>query len=81
MDVLINECTFSGDRQEQAIAKSHCTMEEAISVACVLKARYTALTHFSQRYPKNLNFDQGLEVRSTQSLQERAGDCGEGEEA
>lgn len=57
------------------MAKNHCTMEEAIEVGKMLNARYTILTHFSQRYPKNLNQDQGArnQKMSEISLQDRAG--------
>ena len=60
IDVLVNECTFSDDRQEQAKAKNHCTCSEALHVGETIKAKYTILTHFSQRYPKNLCHDQGM---------------------
>ena len=60
MDVLLNECTFTPDRQEQAVAKKHCTMEEALQVARLVRARYTILTHFSQRYSKSMEFDDGV---------------------
>lgn len=60
MDVLLNECTFTPDRQEQAVAKKHCTMEEALQVARLVHARYTILTHFSQRYSKSMEFDDGV---------------------
>lgn len=74
MDVLINESTFTKDRQEHAEQKNHCTMEEALDVAKKINAKYTILTHFSQRYPKNLSHDQGLKGNDTMSLDERAGD-------
>ena len=50
-------------------------MEEAIEVGKMLNARYTILTHFSQRYPKNVNHDQGArsDEISAVTLQERAG--------
>ena len=60
MDVLVNACTFTPDRQEQAGAKKHCTMEEALQVARLVRARYTILTHFSQRYSKSMEFDDGV---------------------
>lgn len=60
VDVLVNECTFSDDRQEQAKAKNHCTCSDALSVGEKVNAKYTILTHFSQRYPKNLSHDQGM---------------------
>ena len=36
---------------EDAVAKKHSTVSEAIDVACRMGAHRTILTHFSQRYP------------------------------
>ena len=35
-------------------------MEEALQVARLVRARYTILTHFSQRYSKSMEFDDGV---------------------
>ena len=84
MDVLLNECTFTPDRQEQAVAKKHCTMEEALQVARLVRARYTILTHFSQRYSTSMEFDDGVQEqeerarRLTALYENHSG--GEGEE-
>ncbi|KAJ3056704.1 hypothetical protein HK097_005105 [Rhizophlyctis rosea] len=57
--LLIHEATLDDEMQEEAVAKRHCTIGEAIEVAKRMKARNLLLTHFSQRYPKipiiNLN--------------------------
>ena len=59
-DVLLNECTFSDERQDQAEAKSHCSLRDAVDMMKRVRARYLVLTHFSQRYPKSLSHDQGM---------------------
>ena len=49
-------------------------MEEALDVAKHIQAKYTILTHFSQRYPKNLTHDQGMKGKKQESLENRVGD-------
>ncbi|RWS25105.1 zinc phosphodiesterase ELAC protein 2-like protein [Leptotrombidium deliense] len=51
-DVLIHEATMDDGLEEDAIAKKHCTMSQAIDVGLRMKAKNTILTHFSQRYSK-----------------------------
>eukprot|EP00755_Sulcionema_specki_P028337 Sspe_Gene.89669::Locus_61388_Transcript_1_1_Confidence_1.000_Length_2213::g.89669::m.89669/K00784/rnz; ribonuclease Z len=51
-DLLIHEATFEDEREEDAIAKNHCTVADALGVARDMNAKCTMLTHFSQRYPK-----------------------------
>jgi ribonuclease Z len=51
-DLLIHEATFDDTRGEDAVAKRHSTVSEAIEVGMRMNARRTVLTHFSQRYPK-----------------------------
>ena len=51
-DVLIHEATFDSDMEDDARAKRHSTVEEAIRVGCEMNAKHVILTHFSQRYPK-----------------------------
>lgn len=51
-DLLIHESTFEDALQSDAISKRHCTISEALTVARLVGARATVLTHFSQRYPK-----------------------------
>jgi ribonuclease Z len=50
--LLIHECTFGSDKQSDAKAKKHSTMDEALDVARQMRARRVLLTHFSQRYSK-----------------------------
>ena len=49
--LLIHEATFADDRSADAKKKMHCTRKEAMVVSGAMKAQYTVLTHFSQRYP------------------------------
>lgn len=51
-DILIHEATHEDVLREDAIAKRHSTISEAIETATAMKAKNLLLTHFSQRYPK-----------------------------
>lgn len=48
---LIHEATFDALEQDQATARRHSTIDEALSVAGWMHAKGVLLTHFSQRYP------------------------------
>ncbi|KAI8092716.1 beta-lactamase-like protein [Halteromyces radiatus] len=50
--LLIHEATLEDGMKEEAIAKRHSTTAEAVEVGEKMKARYTLLNHFSQRYAK-----------------------------
>eukprot|EP01133_Synstelium_polycarpum_P016874 gene16874-20064_t len=49
---LIHEATFGEDFAAEAVMKKHSTLSEALGVAKNMEAKFTILTHFSQRYPK-----------------------------
>ncbi|CAM9923438.1 unnamed protein product, partial [Ectocarpus sp. 12 AP-2014] len=49
--VLIHEATFDETKQQEALDKRHCTMQEALAVGQRMGAERVILTHFSQRYP------------------------------
>jgi ribonuclease Z len=51
-DILIHEATLENGLLEEAKKKRHCTINEAIEVSNIMKARKLILTHFSQRYPQ-----------------------------
>lgn len=51
-DLLIHEATFDHRDANSALEKKHSTTTEAIRVSKDMRAKYTILTHFSQRYPK-----------------------------
>jgi ribonuclease Z len=52
VDLLIHEATMGDDLQDEAIAKRHSTISEAIEVGRKMAAKHVLLTHFSQRYAK-----------------------------
>lgn len=56
-DLLIHEATHENELQHEAIKKKHSTISDALGIAYTMKAKYTVLTHFSQRYPKLPNMD------------------------
>jgi len=54
--LLVHEATFDDELFEEAVAKKHSTIGEAIESGREMGARKTALVHFSQRYPKSPTF-------------------------
>lgn len=50
--VLIHEATMEDELAEQARYKMHSTVSQAVEQGRRMQARYTILTHFSQRYAK-----------------------------
>ncbi len=50
-DLLIHEATFDDSLCQEAFDKRHCTVSEALQVSQRMHAKYTILTHLSQRYP------------------------------
>ncbi|XP_063698529.1 ribonuclease Z, mitochondrial [Culicoides brevitarsis] len=57
--ILIHEATMEDDLEEEAKYKMHSTVSQAINQGSFMNAKYTILTHFSQRYAKlpRLEFD------------------------
>lgn len=51
-DILIHEATMEDDLAEEAIIKTHSTTSQAIDIGERMGAKFTLLTHFSQRYAK-----------------------------
>ncbi|XP_011335236.1 ribonuclease Z, mitochondrial isoform X2 [Ooceraea biroi] len=49
-DLLIHEATMEDDLLEEAKVKQHSTVSQAIQVGKQMQAKFTLLTHFSQRY-------------------------------
>lgn len=50
-DLLIHECTFDCSQDLRMVDdKDHSNIEHALSIAKLMKAEYTCLTHFSQRF-------------------------------
>ena len=54
VDILIHEATFGNSLWSHAKKKKHCTTEEALRVGRESNAKTVCLTHFSQRYPKDI---------------------------
>ncbi|XP_052251480.1 zinc phosphodiesterase ELAC protein 2-like isoform X2 [Dreissena polymorpha] len=50
-DILIHEATFNDVEIDHALKKHHCVTSEAILVGKKMAAKYTLLTHFSQKMP------------------------------
>lgn len=50
--ILIHEATMEDGLEDDAFKKGHSTVSQAIKVGQLMKAKYTILTHFSQRYAK-----------------------------
>ena len=50
--LLIHEATFDDTKGEEAKAKRHSTVNEALTIAKDMNVFRVILTHFSQRYPK-----------------------------
>lgn len=57
--ILLHEATFDDELIEEAIMKRHSTISEAVEAGMDMGATKTALTHFSQRYPKTPNMEVG----------------------
>jgi ribonuclease Z len=51
-DLLVHEATLDDVHYMDALAKHHSTTSQAIDMGNQMNARYTLLTHFSQRYSK-----------------------------
>lgn len=65
-DLLIHEATMEDDLQGEARSKLHSTTSQAIEVGKRMGAKFTLLTHFSQRYAKmprlNENFTHDVGI-------------------
>lgn len=51
-DILIHEATMEDDLEREARIKMHSTISQAIDIGRRMNAKFTILTHFSQRYAK-----------------------------
>lgn len=51
-DILIHEATMEDDLVNEARIKMHSTVGQAIHIGQRMNAKFTILTHFSQRYAK-----------------------------
>ncbi|OQR78310.1 zinc phosphodiesterase-like [Tropilaelaps mercedesae] len=57
-DLLIHEATMETGLEEDAALKAHCSTAQAIEIGRQMNAKFTLLTHFSQRYCKLPNVDE-----------------------
>lgn len=71
-DLLIHESSLDNELIEEAIAKKHTTMVEAITCARLMKCRKLILTHFSTRYSNKANmvFDGDKLSQLSESLKD-----------
>ncbi len=67
-DLLIHEATMGHDLLQDAMAKRHSTITEAMLIAEAMRARSVILTHFSQRYSKVPTLDEFKESGRTTSV-------------
>lgn len=58
--LLIHEATMEDDLADDALAKMHSTVSQAIAQGHKMNAKHTILTHFSQRYAKIPRIEQEL---------------------
>lgn len=58
--LLIHEATMEDELIDDALAKMHSTTSQAIEQGHKMNAKYTLLTHFSQRYAKIPRIEQHL---------------------
>lgn len=61
--VLVHEATMEDELEEEAQLKMHSTVTQAIRQGQAMRAKYTLLTHFSQRYAKLPRMDYDPEQR------------------
>lgn len=59
-NLLIHEATMEDDLAQEAVIKLHSTTSQAIDVGKKMNAKYTLLTHFSQRYAKLPRFNDNF---------------------
>ena len=59
-DLLVHEATHENDLHEEAVKKRHSTINEALQIAQLMRAKNTTLTHISQRYPRLPTLDKDL---------------------
>lgn len=50
--LLIHEATMEDELADEARTKMHSTTTQAIEMGRQMEAKYTVLTHFSQRYAR-----------------------------
>ncbi|KAK9692788.1 Metallo-beta-lactamase superfamily [Popillia japonica] len=59
-DLLIHEATMEDELAGEAVIKMHSTTSQAVTAGKNMNAKFTLLTHFSQRYAKLPRFDENF---------------------
>lgn len=76
-DLLIHEATMEDELMREAQSKLHSTTSQAIKAGLQMGAKFTLLTHFSQRYAKlprlNANFTKDVGI-AFDNMQVRLGE-------
>ncbi|EQB61859.1 ribonuclease z [Vairimorpha apis BRL 01] len=57
---MIHECTFDDENKANAYKTLHSTLKEAENIFTLSQSKKLLLTHFSQRFPKNLTKPIGI---------------------
>ena len=77
--VLLHEATFDDEMKNDALAKKHSTISEAIGVGVAMGARRVLLTHFSQRYSRLPNLSDidkmAVKLEDAEDVSEDPVDC------
>lgn len=62
--ILVHEATMEDELEDEAQLKMHSTVSQAIRQGDLMQAKYTILTHFSQRYAKlpRMDYDPAKKV-------------------
>lgn len=59
-NLLIHEATMEDELADEAVIKMHSTTSQAIEIGQKMDAKFTLLTHFSQRYAKLPRFNDNF---------------------
>ncbi|KAI6214122.1 Lactamase-B domain-containing protein [Aphelenchoides besseyi] len=51
-DLLVHEATFEDGQEADARKKKHSTINQALNIGQMMRAKSIILTHFSSRYPR-----------------------------
>ncbi|KAF7995998.1 hypothetical protein HCN44_009036 [Aphidius gifuensis] len=67
-DLLIHEATMEDTLEDDARKKAHSTISQAIKIGQDMNAKFTLLTHFSQRYSKMPKLPESSTVYSLNNV-------------
>jgi ribonuclease Z len=63
-NLLIHEATMEDGMEAEAFGKMHSTFSQAVQIGKDMKAHFTILTHFSQRYSKVPWIDENMNLEN-----------------